>query len=465
MQQMVHQRIGRYEVICLLGEGGMAKVYLGVFRGPADVNKLVVLKQIRGEIAQDTGFITMFLDEARLATRLNHPNVVQTYEVLEDGEDYVLTMEYLEGQSLLDVFQRIDLQVFPLEEHLWILTQVLAGLQYAHALPDYDGSPLGVVHRDVAPANVFLTYAGDIKLLDFGIAQASGSVAITGKGIFKGKFTYCAPEQLEASGPVDARADLFAVGVMLWEALAGRRLILCDSLRDLTRTRLAGKEPRIREVCPDVDPALAEICDRAMALRPEDRYLTAVDFQRQLERYLEKSAKRVGRAELAELMQRHFEIERQLLRKRIEEHLTTPRTPTPAPSESPFRQGRSSILALREDVTHVDSPSAVPRRDGSFHEPTICEVGLRADRTPARSNQPQSLSLPVPAAASAGPVSPRGLQARSPIRWLLVAAIVILGGIIIAVGLWERGYRPAPRAAMPGVDPIWWTVSLRCFLH
>lgn len=343
MQQMVHERIGRYEVICLLGEGGMAKVYLGVFRGPADVNKLVVLKQIRGEIARDQGFVTMFLDEARLAARLNHPNVVQTYEVLEDGEDYVLTMEYLEGQSLFDVFRRIDLQVFPLEEHLWILTQVLAGLQYAHALPDYDGSPLGVVHRDVAPANVFLTYAGDVKLLDFGIAQAIGSVSVTEKGIFKGKFTYCAPEQIEASGPVDARADLFAVGVMLWEALAGRRLILCDSLRDLTQTRLAGKEPRIREVCPGVAPVLAEICDRAMALRPEDRYLTAVDFQRHLERYLEGSAKRVGRVQLAELMRGHFEIERQRMQKRIEEHLIASRTPVPAPSESPLRKGRSPI--------------------------------------------------------------------------------------------------------------------------
>jgi len=320
MLQSVPERIGRHEIVALLGEGGMARVYLAVSRGPAGVNKLAVIKLIRAELAWDNYFVTMFLDEARLAARLNHPNVVQTYDVLKDGENYVLVMEYLEGQPLSAIFGRVPRRSFPLEEHLWVLTQVLGGLQYAHSLSDYDGSSLGVVHRDVSPANVFVTYHGDVKLLDFGIAKARDAAATTKSGTLKGKIGYCAPEQIQGDGVPDARADIFAVGVLLWEALAGRRLRM-GTPAETAQARIAGKEPKIREVRSDVDPALADICDRAMALDPAGRYATAAEFQRDIEAYLAKATKRVGRAQLAQLVQGHFEVERQVMSKRVEEQL------------------------------------------------------------------------------------------------------------------------------------------------
>jgi serine/threonine protein kinase len=443
MRQMVNEHIGRHEVICPLGEGGMAQVYLGFSRGPADVNKLVVMKLIRSELARDKRFVTMFLDEARLATRLNHPNVVHTYEVLEDAGQYILTMEYLEGQSLFDVFQRIDLQFFPLEEHLWILTQVLAGLQYAHALPDYNGSPLGVVHRDVSPDNTFVTYNGDVKLLDFGIAKASGAVSVTNRGTFKGKVSYCAPEQLQGDDPADARADIFAVGVMLWEALAGKRIETGESYAKLVQTRITGKEPRIREIRPDVAPALAEMCDRAMALRPADRYLTAVDLQRDLEHYLEKSAKRVGRAQLAELMRGHFELERRYMQKRIEEHLIVTRDAPAADRESP--PGESSF------------------RGSLFHLAALCDNGSGALRsldvhTQEASSPPsiwdlKSSFLPEPGAVSASPLTNAGFLAglkRLLTRRLLIPVAVLVGVTTVAIGLWKRSPKAVASANVSG---------------
>jgi tRNA A-37 threonylcarbamoyl transferase component Bud32 len=436
MQQIVKDRIGKHEVICPLGEGGMAQVYLGFSRGPAEVNKLVVLKLIRSELARDKRFVTMFLDEARLATRLNHPNVVHTYDVLEDAGQYILTMEYLEGQSLFDVFQRIDLQYFPLDVHLWILTQVLAGLQYAHSLPDYNGSPLGVVHRDVSPDNTFVTYNGEVKLLDFGIAKAAGAVSVTNRGTFKGKLAYCAPEQLQDEDPPDARADIFAVGVMLWEALARKRIEAGDTYARLAQIRLTGKEPRIRAIRPDVDPALAEMCDRAMALRPGDRYLSAVDLQRDLERYLEASGKKVGRAQLAELMRGHFENERLSIRKRIQDHLlAVGKAPVTTREAASDRRGPSRRSLHRMTAPGGTGPS-------TFHGLT---VKTRAASAPRATGSPRSvLSEPVrpppmpPAPAAAPAAHTRFLTKRGNILAVVLVAAVLVGGSVATIGSGKR---------------------------
>jgi eukaryotic-like serine/threonine-protein kinase len=182
IQQPEPARIGKYQLVTLLAEGGMARVYLAFSRGPAGFDKLVVVKQIRPELAWDQDFVTMFFDEARIAARLNHPNVVHTYEVVEENGLYLLVMEYLEGHTLGELVRRVTRERVPLDLHVWMLSQVLSGLAYAHELPDYDGSALGVVHRDVSPSNVFVTYSGEVKLLDFGIAKAAGAISATHEG-------------------------------------------------------------------------------------------------------------------------------------------------------------------------------------------------------------------------------------------------------------------------------------------
>src|SRR6185437_8026107 len=238
--------LGKYRLIAELGHGGMAEVYLAVVRGPAGFNKLVVIKQIRPQLAEDPEFLAMFLDEARLAARLSHPNVVQTNEVGQEGSRYFIAMEYLEGQPLNRVLHRVQKTGgIPLALHVKILSDVLGGLHHAHELADFDGTPLEVVHRDVTPHNVFITYDGQVKVVDFGIAKALNSSAETRTGVLKGKVAYMAPEQARGER-CDRRADVFSVGVMLWEAATGRRL--WKGVPDITilQRLLAGDIPRPR---------------------------------------------------------------------------------------------------------------------------------------------------------------------------------------------------------------------------
>ena len=270
-------QIGRYELLTQLGEGGMARVYLAVSRGPVGFNKLVVVKQMRPELASDEEFLGMFSDEARIALRLHHPNIVQTYEIFEEEGQHLMAMEYLDGQSLADLLRRVGRENMPLEEHLWILTQVLAALHHAHELCDEDGLPMAIVHRDVSPSNVFLTYNGEVKLVDFGIAKASGAISTTARGTVKAKLGYGAPEQF-LGNPIDARADIFSVGVMLWEALAGCRRKIGETRNAMIEARITGQEPSIRAIRPEIPAALAAVCDRATALDPETRHGSAAEL-------------------------------------------------------------------------------------------------------------------------------------------------------------------------------------------
>ncbi len=301
-----------YQVITTLGQGGMARVLLTLSRGPAGVDKLLVVKELKAELKGDPEFLTMFLDEARIAARLNHPNVVQTYEVSSDGDHPLIVMEYLEGQSMSALVARVGRKAMPLEIHVHVLSQTAAGLHYAHDLRALDGSPLDVVHRDVSPHNVFVTYEGLVKLVDFGIAKAAGSAGVTQAGQFKGKLGYASPEQLGGgAGVVDRRTDVFALGVMLWEAVARRRLTMGEEQGRVMSRRLRGEDPRLADVAPDAPEALAaQISARRRwpSRRTADRYPTAADLRAALDGWLNGlgGSVRTGREEVAALVQSTF---------------------------------------------------------------------------------------------------------------------------------------------------------------
>jgi serine/threonine-protein kinase len=317
---MSHAQIGKYRILAKLGQGGMARVLLTMSHGMQGFNKLLVVKELREELAHDPEFLSMFLDEARIAARLNHPNIVQTYEVGNDGERYFIAMEYLEGQPLNALFRRVGRRNLPLEVHLKILADVLAGLEHAHSLADYDGTPFSIVHRDVSPQNVFITYDGQVKLVDFGIAKAAGASSRTQEGMLKGKISYIAPEQSRCE-PVDARADIFAIGIMLWEALAGRRMITREDEMSVLARRMAGQDPPISEVVPELPEDLAAICDKAMAPSREARFQSAREFQEVLEAYLANSDYRVGAKEIGAAVSAAFQDERARIRATIEEQV------------------------------------------------------------------------------------------------------------------------------------------------
>ncbi len=317
--------VGKYRFLVELGSGGMGDVFLAVAQGPKGFNKLQVIKRLRPELAQDPEFLAMFLNEARIAARLNHPNVVQTNEVSEHEDEYFIAMEYLEGQSLYGIIKRAQSmqskggQRFPLAMHLHVLAEACEGLHYAHELVDYDGSPLYLVHRDCSPQNVFVTYDGEVKILDFGIAKAADSATFTRTGVLKGKVPYMPPEQLDGAR-IDRRADVFAIGAMIWEAATGVRL--WKGLNDIQIAhRLHQKDiPTPSSFEPSVDKKLEAICLKALAMRPDDRFQTAAELQAALDGYVNKLGG-VRRRELGKYVATLFTDTRRQLRSRLEEEL------------------------------------------------------------------------------------------------------------------------------------------------
>ena len=387
----------RYQVITTLGQGGMARVLLTRSRGPAGVTKLLVVKELRAELKDDPEFLTMFLDEARIAARLNHPNVIQTYEVSSEGEHPVIVMEYLEGQSLGALLGRVSRKAMPVELHLYILAQALAGLHYAHELRDFDGSPLNVVHRDVSPHNLFVTYDGQVKLLDFGIAKAEGSAGLTRAGVFKGKVSYAAPEQLTRA-TLDRRADVFSLGVMIWEAIARKRLTTGDHESAVMLRRVEGKDPKIQDVVPETPDELARICDKATALDPADRYATAAELRVALEGYLDTS-KRLGAHDVATLVETAFAADRVKIRLLIDARMKE----LSAVGSASASAGEGPISARPEPVTSV---TPAPRSE---------TTGDRVISTVK--------SAEAAATTSGGSEAKRG-------RWIVVLGVVAVAAIV-----------------------------------
>jgi serine/threonine protein kinase len=311
-------QLGKYRLVATLGQGGMGTVHLACASGLGEFRKLIVVKELRQDLPWKDSSLSMFMDEARLAARLDHPNVVQTFEADQDAGRYFLAMEYLDGQPLSALVERMRQHGgVPLPVHIQILSDALAGLHYAHQLTDYDGSQLHVVHRDVSPQNVFVTYHGQVKVVDFGVAKAGNASTFTSPGMFKGKFAYAAPEQA-LGRPVDARSDVFAIGVMLWEAIAGRRFSPLNPTPTAFRARAAGQEPRTLQAVSDVDPLLAEICDRALEVDAEVRYPSAEALRSELQEYLLVKYGRVDNAQIGELMRGLFERERRAMHRTIE---------------------------------------------------------------------------------------------------------------------------------------------------
>jgi serine/threonine protein kinase len=310
--------LGKYAPFARLGHGGMADVFLAVARGPVGFNKLAVVKRLRNP--EDSSRLEMFLDEARLSARLSHPNIVNTYEVGEAKGQYFIAMEYLEGQPLQALASNRTSSGKPLDETMatFIAMQALKGLHYAHELADYDGTPLQVVHRDVSPHNLFVTYRGEVKLLDFGIAKAALNSTHTETGVLKGKVRYMAPEQI-GERSIDRRADVYALGIVLWEMLAGRALHKGDVTSMLTRITTEDA-PLIRTIRPEVSPELEAVIARALQRDRDLRYATADNMRADLEHLLR--GKQDGtEAALARLLDEAFAETRDAVRARIKTFL------------------------------------------------------------------------------------------------------------------------------------------------
>jgi serine/threonine-protein kinase len=305
------QRIGRYELCFELASGGMASVYLARIDGVSGFEKLVALKRIHRHLAKEKGYVDMFLDEARIASRITHANVCSVFDFGEaDGEHYI-AMEYLVGEPLSRLMSRAARDqnqrrspLLPLRMAR-IIADACEGLHAAHELKDANGDLLHVVHRDVSPRNLFVTYDGAVQVVDFGIASASQRLHHTSTGQLKGTFAYMAPEQL-AARPIDRRVDIWALGVALWEMLAVKRLFKCDTTANTIHSVLYDEIQPPSDYRLQVPGELDRIVLKALQRDPKDRWRTAREMGQALRQFLLTQKEIMGPAELSDWMEEVF---------------------------------------------------------------------------------------------------------------------------------------------------------------
>jgi eukaryotic-like serine/threonine-protein kinase len=337
-----------YRQLCEIGRGGMARVYLAESLA-SGIRKLVVLKVLNPELCTDPDVRAAFRREAELSAQMNHPNVVQVMAVVESEDTPVIVMEYLDGVPLSLLLREAGRDL-PLRLRMYVLAQVLAGLHHFHELRDLDGTLLGAVHRDVSPQNIMVLHEGPVKVLDFGIAKiTANNNQVTTTGLIRGKIHYMPPEQLLGGVSVDRRADIFAVGVMLWEAAADRRMWDGKTEAELLRCLATGTLPNLRDFAHNVPESVCEIVQRATELERERRFATALEMQVALERALAAERWLVQPRELAEFMALHFGERRRSQELKVRDALRAPRDLESLPS-------RTSELRLRSKTAQPSDP-------------------------------------------------------------------------------------------------------------
>ena len=368
---------GTYDIALEMGGGAMATVYMAVKSGSNGFKKIVALKRIHKHLANNSTFVDMLVDEARLASRINHPNVCQVLDLGCDDSGYYIALEFLSGQTLQSIFDVLAVkpQALMHERHQFIVSRIVAslaqGLHAAHNLKGDDGLSLEVVHRDVTPHNLFLLYDGMVKVTDFGVARARSRIHHTADGALKGKLAYMAPEQISRR-TLDRRADVFALGVVLWEMLTGRRLFDYKSEAETLTAVCSGGVPAPSRYQSRISPQLDAIVLRALSVRETERYQTAREFSGALETFMARSADTVPLVDLIDWLAELFpgaEADAEAVQRKVLEtapsssELDRPRF-APAPAAS-VAQMKSAHTLSDEELWPMGDSSPPSRAGGS----------------------------------------------------------------------------------------------------
>ena len=456
----MHETFGRYRLLGLLGQGGMGRLYIAERRGVQGFVKIVALKRILPHLADSVQLRDMFLNEARIAARLEHPNIIATYELGEVEGKYFISMEYLPGEDLSAVISRCQGgQTIPIEIAAALAQQGAQGLHYAHDARDGQGRLIGLVHRDVNPRNIFVTYHGVVKLLDFGMVRnPAGPKSVP--GVFKGKYGYCAPEQLEG-GRVDRRTDVFCLGIVLWECLTGARLFDASTdaeTIDAVRSRRVDPPSALRA---EVPRALEEIALRALARDPEQRYQSAHEMSEELDRFLLDRKTRPTTKSVGQWIESIFGSERAALKKSISQgdnvegtlqRLKTLDETTSRRSAAQPRALWSTSFGAVASGSPVEGRGASPvgRSSSSLRtDPSRVGVTQPGDLTSTRR---VSILEPPEVAALGSP--PRGRATRV----VVIVSLIAVAGLIAIGGVAMRGQ--ILHAAAPAGAPTQSTTSL-----
>src|SRR5712664_159821 len=391
--------IGKYKLVRLIASGGMAEVYLARQAGAAGFEKLVCLKRILPHLARDKQFVEMFLNEARLAARLDHPNIVSIFDLGEANGNYFIAMEFIDGPSLRAAAKRAlgRGEWLPIPEIVKIVSMAAAGLHYAHELTEADGKPLGLVHRDISPDNVLVHRNGAAKVVDFGIAKAANSSSSTRTGTLKGKVAYMPPEQLRGD-PLDRRTDVFALGVVLYELLAGKRPWAGDSDVSLIGRIMTEDPPPLSTPRPDAPAGLVAVLDRALARDRAARYASCHDLQADLDALLVSMGQTITQARISDFAKSYAD-------------------PIAAPDENTG----ATMQALEAEMNGTGPVRPVPGR-----------------RVPGQPREPRTVVLPPP------PVRDRRGVAYGVAAFLSVAAVGAAGGYVFLMRRGEPPPDPVP---------------------
>jgi serine/threonine protein kinase len=298
---------GKYYLLDRINVGGMAEVFKAKAYGVEGFEKLVAIKRILPNIAEDEEFITMFIDEAKIAVQLNHANIAQIFDLGKIEDTYFIALEYVYGKDLRAIFERLRKrgEIMPIPTACYIITQVCEGLDYAHRKKDAMGRDLNIVHRDVSPQNILVSYEGDVKLIDFGIAKAANKASKTQAGILKGKFGYMSPEQVRGL-PLDRRSDIFSLGIIFYEILTGERHFVGES--DFSTL----EKVRNVEIMPptaynrNIPESLEKIILKALAKDADDRYQFASEMEEDIQRFMISQGILYVRKDLSNFMKTLF---------------------------------------------------------------------------------------------------------------------------------------------------------------
>ena len=422
---LVGQNLGKYELLALLAVGGTAEIYLARIGGEAGFEKYLVVKCLLDHLADEPEYVKMFLDEARLGAQLDHSNIVQTLELGEQDGRYYMAMEYLAGMSLAQLARRTQERVpggyMPVDLVLGLAAQTCAGLNYAHRKAHAGGQALNLVHRDISPQNLVVSFEGVLKIVDFGIAKADMRDTHTRSGTIKGKFAYMSPEQCLAK-QVDHRTDIFALGVIVHELLCARRLFKRQTTYETYEAIIKGKVPKPSQVNPRLDPALDDVVLKALAYNREDRYESAEAFGQTLLETLHRRGTSISASDVAAYYEKYFEPELSEHARRMRELITGKRRRA---SDDSMNWDAAEVIEELDAAALPAASDAVPDDGATRIEMNPLEKAQQAhDAGGARPAEPealpehdtQDLSGEIDALTIDRPVSSEAARARAPSR-------------------------------------------------
>jgi len=382
--------LGRYQLVERLAVGGMAELFLATVGGEHGFAKTVVIKRLLPHLAREAAYNAMFIDEAKLTARLVHPKIAQTYELGRVGESLFIAMEYVDGIDVLAMLRELAYrrQRVPAEVAVWIVHEVLEALDFAHNLADEHGNPLGVVHRDISPSNVLLSRRGDVKLVDFGIARASGPGRAhqTKSGTLKGKYGYMSPEQVVEHG-IDGRSDLFSVGIVLAEMLCGRRLFAAANELDVLLMVRDARLTRLDKFGTDIEPKLDQILRRALKKSPDERFASAAVFRDALAEWLFEQRLRVTGRNVADIVE---QLEEAASRRRRESVAAAD-----VAASSVVESVQAAAIGSPAPLP-IDQHDSMPIVSIETTEPPAVRRPIRLPSEAAISIEPAPLALPDP---------------------------------------------------------------------